>query len=92
MTNDVVDKIADALVGDHVDLLLENKRLREALQQVMEVDNDMGIYPAAVQGYNDERDYTQRDGYMNGWNACAMEFTQKVYAIAYDALEPKEQQ
>lgn len=33
----------------------------------------VGIYPAAVSGCNDERDYTQRDGFKNGWNAASKE-------------------
>jgi len=39
------------------------------------VDSDMGMYPAAVSGCNDERDYKQRDGYKNGWNAAVIEYT-----------------
>ncbi len=45
------------------------------LEAVIEaVDSNMGIYPQAMSGYNDERDYKERDGFKNGWNACVIEY------------------
>jgi hypothetical protein len=49
----------------------------DALVKALEsVGDDIGIYPQAVRGYNDERDYEQRDGYKNGWNAAIIEYGQ----------------
>lgn len=49
---------------------------------------DMGMYPAAVQGCNDERDYKQRDGFKNGWNACVMELGSKIRGALHDERRP----
>lgn len=65
----------------------EVERLKLALLKISEADDDMGIYPVAIKGFNDERDYEQRNGYMNGWNAAVTEFTGKVATIVDDALE-----
>lgn len=65
----------------------EVERLKLALLKIIEVDDDMGIYPAAVKGFNDERGYEQRNGYMNGWNAAVTEFTGKVATIVDDVFE-----
>jgi hypothetical protein len=40
----------------------------------------LGLYPAAVSWYNDERDYTQRDGFKDGWNAAIMEHARQFSA------------
>lgn len=37
------------------------------------IEDDIGTYPAAVKGFNDERDYEQRDGFKSGWNAANLE-------------------
>ncbi len=58
------------------------------VQELLAVSSDMGIYPAAVKGLGDERDYEQRDGYKNGWNACVMEYGQKISDVLRKAGEP----
>lgn len=74
--------------------------MREAVCKVLEgpMDEDglnddpleMGIYPLAVRGYNDERDYEQRDGFKNGWNAACWELLKKRSKIRkeIEALDP----
>lgn len=42
-----------------------------------DIDLDMGVYPAAIQGMGKEKDYKERDGYKNGWNAAVKEITDK---------------
>jgi len=44
------------------------------VHEMSSISSDMGIYPQSVKGYNDERDYTQRDGFKNGWNAAVIEY------------------
>lgn len=58
-----------------------------ALLQQIEHGTDMGIYPAAVKCYNDERDYEQRDGFKNGWNACVIEYGRAIDAAVERAKE-----
>lgn len=58
--------------------------LEAALRKVIDTDHDMGIYPKAVKGYGDERDYEQRDGFKNGWNAAVMEYGRALTGHAYD--------
>lgn len=53
-----------------------------ALQSVGE---DIGIYPAAVRGLGEEKDYEQRDGFKNGWNAALIEHGQAFNAIVEKA-------
>ena len=79
------------LYTDYAALEAEVERLREALRQICGCDEDcteadMDIYPAEIKGYNDERDYEQRDGFKNGWNAAVIEFCTKVSGIACIAL------
>jgi len=59
----------------------------QLLREIANVSSDFGIYPQAVKGYNDERDYEQRDGFKNGWNKCVMEYRGKVDEVvdAYDS-------
>ena len=60
----------------------------EALVQTLRnVDADMGMYPGAVRGYNDERDYEQRDGFKNGWNAAVMAHGERFDALVEKAAE-----
>lgn len=59
--------------------------LESAIRRLLDVDSDMGIYPAAVSGYDDERDYEQRDGFKNGWNAAVMIYGAALNKIAYSA-------
>jgi len=58
------------------------------IQELEAVSSDMGIYPQAMKGFGDERDYEQRDGYKNGWNACVMEYGQKISEVLRKAGEP----
>lgn len=55
--------------------------------EMQNVGSDMGIYPQAVSGYNDERDYKQRDGFKNGWNAAVMEYGNALSDAASRAAE-----
>jgi hypothetical protein len=55
------------------------------VEEIRNVDTDMGIYPQAVKGYNDERDYTQRDGFKNGWNAAIINYGCAINKIGYSA-------
>lgn len=48
------------------------------IDELKAIQGCMGIYPRAVSGYNDERDYEQRDGYKNGWNAAVMEYGKEI--------------
>lgn len=61
------------------------KKYDALVEEVRNIGNDMGIYPQAVKGYNDERDYEQRDGYKNGWNAAILEYGQAITEAAYRA-------
>lgn len=79
-----IDRIVEQAVAG---MRLEAARLVEGTcdpDSVVEPDGlcDMGIYPAAVSGYNDERDYKERDGYKNGWNAAVKEFVHIAFTIA----------
>lgn len=49
-------------------------RFRMLVHEMRNVSSEMGIYPQAIKGHGDERDYTERDGYKNGWNAAVMEY------------------
>lgn len=49
------------------------------------VDADIGVYPQAVSGYNDERDYEQRDGFKNGWNAAVLQIEGAYEVLLGDA-------
>ena len=62
--------------------------LSKFLIELNAISSEMGVYPEAVQGYNDERDYTQRDGYKNGWNAAVMEYGMKLASAGFKAQEP----
>jgi hypothetical protein len=53
------------------------QKFEALIHEIDGVSEDMGVYPAAIKGYNDERDYEQRDGFKNGWNAAVMEYGQK---------------
>ena len=64
------------------------KSPEQVLFEIQNLDNDFGIYPQAVKGYGDERDYEQRDGFKNGWNAAVMEYGRKISAIVDEAGEP----
>lgn len=61
--------------------------LQRFLKELEEIENHWGMYPAAVSGYNDERDYEQRDGYKNGWNACVMEYGTAIAEATFKAQE-----
>lgn len=50
-----------------------------------DVGSDIGLYPAALKGMNDERDYAQRDGYKNGFNAGVMEYGGAVEKVIEQA-------
>jgi hypothetical protein len=74
--------IASALVSD------DWKNKFEALvREMTEVPYDMGIYPQAMSGMGAEKDYKERDGYKNGWNAAVMEYGKKLGEAAYRAAE-----
>jgi len=47
-------------------------------------NSDMGIYPAAVEGYNKEQNYKERDGFKNGWNAAVCEYGIKFKEIIWE--------
>jgi hypothetical protein len=49
-------------------------KVQARLVALQRIDADIGVYPAAVTGYNDQRDYAERDAYKNGWNAAVMEY------------------
>jgi len=49
-------------------------KFRMLVHEMRNVSGEMGIYPKAVKGYGDERDYSERDGYKNGWNAAVIEY------------------
>lgn len=49
-------------------------KFRMLVHEMQNVSGEMGIYPRAVKGYGDERDYTERDGFKNGWNAAVIEY------------------
>lgn len=66
------------------------EELERAIRQMLDVDSEMGIYPAAVSGYNDERDYAQRDGFKNGWNAAVMNYGEAMSKIATATLAQQE--
>ncbi len=51
------------------------------------VGEDIGIYPKAISGYNDERDYKERDGFKNGWNAAVMEYGMEITKAVERASE-----
>jgi hypothetical protein len=59
------------------------KELEQALQEIMNADIDMGMYPAAIVSLDKEIAYEQRDGFKNGWNAACMEFVNKATAIVF---------
>ncbi len=58
------------------------------LHELEAVSGDMGIYPRAVHGLGAERDYEQRDGYKNGWNACVIEYGAAIRAVVHQAGQP----
>ena len=60
--------------------------LLEAVEKAVDASTDIGVYPLAVKGYNDERDYEQRDGYKNGWNAAVQEIVSSMYGVLEGAL------
>jgi hypothetical protein len=62
-------------------------KFRTLVKELEDIDSSFGIYPAAVQGYNDERDYEHRDGFKNGWNAAITQYGQKFREIVYRAEE-----
>jgi hypothetical protein len=69
--------------------------LVERLRAVYDGDDpkaDIGIYPAAVKGFDDERDYEQRDGFKNGWNAAVMEYGRAIDSVISEAATLIEQQ
>lgn len=67
---------------------MTRKSTDQILYELQNLDIDFGIYPKAVKGYGDERDYEQRDGFKNGWNACIMEYGKKFCEIAYSGGSP----
>src|ERR1051325_22908 len=67
-----------------------DSRFNMLVYDMQNVSSDMGIYPAAVKGYHDERDYTQRDGYKNGWNAAVLEYGRALAEAAARAATANE--
>ncbi|MDX2059966.1 MAG: hypothetical protein SFV24_19305 [Gemmatimonadales bacterium] len=61
------------------------EKYHAALRAILDTDDDMGIYPAAVIGAGAELDYKQRDGFKNGWNAAVMEYGRTITKYAYEA-------
>lgn len=65
----------------------------QLLRNISEVSDHFGIYPQAVKGHGDERDYEQRDGFKNGWNAAVREYVRRVedvldvYSCPWDSPE-----
>lgn len=59
----------------------DDTKFQSLVHALRNVDADLGMYPQAVRGYGDERDYEQRDGYKNGWNAAIM-----AHGAAFDAI------
>jgi len=53
------------------------------IEAVRSIDNHMGIYPQAVQGFNNEKDYKERDGFKNGWNAAIMEYGKAITDLGF---------
>src|SRR3990172_3779658 len=47
------------------------------------LDDNIGIYPAAIEGMGKEKDYKERDGFKNGWNTCVTEYG-RAYRAAID--------
>lgn len=62
-------------------------KFRALVKELEDIGTDFGIYPAAIKGYGDERDYEQRDGFKNGWNAAIMEYGQQFGKIVARASE-----
>ena len=56
------------------DVMKQVDRFDALVHALESVGEEIGVYPAAVRGCNDERDYEQRDGFKNGWNAALMEY------------------
>lgn len=62
-------------------------KFRALVRELEDIDTDYGIYPAAVKGCGEERDYEQRDGFKNGWNAAIMQYGQSFGKIVARASE-----
>jgi hypothetical protein len=56
------------------DILKEYDRVYKVID---EVTDGLNVYPAAVRGFGDERDYEKR----NGWNACSKEVMFKLAGL-----------
>lgn len=57
------------------------------LLELKSIDENMGIYPAAVESYNQEKSYKERDGFKNGWNACVFSYGSKLNNAIESASE-----
>ncbi len=62
-------------------------KYRSLVLEMYDVGGEMGIYPAAVKGLSKEKDYDQRDGFKNGWNAAVIEYGSALDAAAERASE-----
>lgn len=55
-----------------------NIDIDKLILELKAIDSNMGLYPAALKGHSEEKDYEQRDGFKNGWNACVCEYGRKL--------------
>lgn len=56
------------------------------------VSSNMGIYPQAIKGMGEEKDYEQRDGYKNGWNAAVLNYGQSLSKAVFEAMDEQTNQ
>lgn len=62
-------------------------RFHALLHEIEAIEDDIGTYPNAMQGYNDEGDCAQREGIKKGWNAAIEEYGNKIAEAAERAAE-----
>lgn len=66
---------------ERTERMSEGNKFEALVIALRDVDSDIGMYPGAVKGFNDERDYEQRDGFKNGWNAAVI-----AHGAAFDKV------
>lgn len=64
--------------------MVSEKKLKNIIAEI--VDIDMGIYPKSISG-SGEYDYEKRDEFKNGWNACVIEYFEKIIKVTGDQAE-----
>jgi hypothetical protein len=55
-----------------------DNKYKALIHELEGICDTVSIWPAAIRGCGPDKDYEERDGYKNGWNAAVSDLTDKI--------------